>query len=369
MRRILITLLTAGLPLGLYGQAALPLWTQDAYRERSFPADAWYTGFARDRLKAGADVNKALKALERDAQNQLAEGIMLTVEGSTQVETASEQRTSGGHTAEHSSTLYRQAVKTATQAKTVKTDLKSHYDPAAGMVYAFAAVRRADLAAFYRKQIALELGKVETALAVADQLVAAGKKMSARRKCFEAEKTLENLSLDQRLLAAVDEHAAEEHLQADRANQLVQTVEQKLIDLEQSTFVYVDCRYEYRGYKDDAFSSDPSIICDIVKQALSENECSVVDDAAEADYTLTLSASTTQRSDGAGAAGIITYYANVKGTLYNRLTKKKTVDFSILNDPDAYAAGKSAEDAATKAFKLPALRDKILDKILPKIKN
>jgi hypothetical protein len=59
----------------------------------------------------------------------------------------------------------------------------------------------------------------------------------------------------------------------------------------------------------------------------------------------------------------------VKGTLYNRMTKKKTVDFSIFNDPNAYAAGKSPEDAATKAFKLPALKQKILEKVLSKMKN
>jgi hypothetical protein len=33
------------------------------------------------------------------------------------------------------------------------------------------------------------------------------------------------------------------------------------------------------------------------------------------------------------------------------------------------AAGKSPEAAATKAFKLPALKNKILEKILPKIKD
>jgi hypothetical protein len=45
------------------------------------------------------------------------------------------------------------------------------------------------------------------------------------------------------------------------------------------------------------------------------------------------------------------------------------VDFSILNDPEAYSAGRSAEDAATKAFKLPELKEKVLGKILPKIKD
>ncbi|HPW65458.1 MAG TPA: hypothetical protein PLY32_00460 [Salinivirgaceae bacterium] len=63
----------------------------------------------------------------------------------------------------------------------------------------------------------------------------------------------------------------------------------------------------------------------------------------------------------------MSYYANVKGTLYNKITNKKTVDFTFFNDPDAYAAGRTPADAATKAFRLPALKDKILEKIIPNI--
>jgi hypothetical protein len=369
MKNTLFIAMVLGLPAVLFGQATPPMWTQDAARERNYPASEWYTGFATDRLKAGADVGKALKALERDAQNQLSESIIVTIESNTQVENTSESYESGGKRTEQITTGYKQAVKTATTATTVKNEVKSYHDATTGKLYAFAAVRRSDLAAFYRKSVNVDLNKVETALSIAEQLVAAGKKMSARRKCAEAQKTLDGVTFFRDLLTAVDAAADEEALQTARSNELTRTVEQRLIDLEQSTFVYVNCKFEYKGHKDDAFGSDPGIICSIVKQALSENDCSVSDAVAEADYELTLTASTTQRSDGSGEFSIITYYANVKGTLYNRLTRKKTVDFSIFNDADCYSAGKSAEDAATKAFKLPALKDKVLEQVLPKIKN
>jgi len=183
-----------GLPALLWGQAAPPSWTQDAYRERSYPASEWYTGFVTDRLKAGTDAGKVLKGLERDAQNQLSESIIVTIEGNTQMENTSESQQSGGKRTEQISTGYKQAVKTATTATTVKSEVKSYHDPASGKLYAFAAVRRSDLSAFYRKSINVDLNKVETALGVAEQLVAAGKKMSARRKCGEAQKTLESVA-------------------------------------------------------------------------------------------------------------------------------------------------------------------------------
>jgi len=346
-----------------------PTWTQDAVRERSYPALEWYTGFVRDRLKAGANAATALQALERDAQNQLAESIIVTIEGDTRMENASRQLQSGGRNTEVITMDYRQAVRTATAATTVKTEVRSYHDPATDALCAFAAVRRADLSAYYRKQIDVDLNKVETAIEVSQQLTAAGKKMSARRKVDEARAILAGVSFNRDLLVAVDAASDESSLQTRRSNSLLRTVQSLLIRLEQSTFVYMDCRHEFKNYKDDAFSSDPEIMCDIIAQALSENECSVTDNRDEADYELTLITSTTQRSDGKGDFAILSYYANVKGSLYNRMTQKKTVDFAIINDADAYAAGRSPEDAATKAFKKPELREKVLEKILPKIKD
>jgi hypothetical protein len=367
--KIILTVLLAGLPFGIYGQATSPLWTQDEYREQNYPAGEWYTGFVRDKLKAGAEVRKTLKSLEQDAQNQLAESIIVKIEGNTKVENSSQSIQSGSSQAEVITSDYQQAVRTATKATTVKSEVKSYHEPSSGMLYAFAAVRRADLAAFYQKQIEVDLTKIETAMSLAEQLAAAGKKMSASRKCHEANTFFAGITLYQDLLIAVNTEAGENALHIERSKKLQQSIAQAIINLEQSTFVYVDCKYEYKGSRDDAFSSDPGIICNIVKQALSENDCSVVNDAAEADYTLTLTAYTTMRSDGTGAQGIISYYANVKGSLYNHLTEKKTADFAFLNDSQAYATGKSPEIAATKAFKLPALKEKILEKILPKIKN
>jgi hypothetical protein len=136
-----------------------------------------------------------------------------------------------------------------------------------------------------------------------------------------------------------------------------------------NTFVYVDCQFEQKGGVHDVFAGDPGILCDIDKSAISENDCSVTDNRDEADYELTLIASTTQRSSGSGQVSLISYYANVRGNLYNRLTGKKTLDFAFLNDPEAYATGATPEVAATKAFKLPKLKEKLMDKILTKIKN
>jgi hypothetical protein len=365
--KLMLIVLLAGLPLIVCGQATTPLWTQEVYREHNYPKEEWYIGFVRDKLKTGDEMGKILKALEREAQNQLAESIIVKIEGATNVEQTSIQ--SGNDQHEQITIDYRQAVKTATIATTVKSEVKSHYESSSGTVYAFAAVRRSDLSAFYQKQIEMELVKIETELGIANQLAATGKKMSAARKCQETKQIFDEITRYQDLLVAIDTKIDANAMHIESIREMQQKINRILTDLEQSIFVYVDCQYEYKGHKDDAFSSDPGIICDIVKQALSENGCSLVDDDSNADHILTLVAYTVQRSDGTGPYGIISYYANVKGTLYNRHTNRKTVDFSILNDPDAYATGKDPETAAAKAFRLPALKDKILKNILPKLKD
>ena len=348
-----------------------PEWTQSAHRESAYPAAEWYTGFAFNNLRAGENVATALSTLQQNALNAMTERIIVTVRSTSELTTTRQQRQSGGSTEEEINRDYRQAVQTATTATTVNTDVRTHYNAATGEIFAFAAVRRSELAAFYRRQLNVDLNRAETAVGVSEHLVEAGRKISAREKVMEARATLADVYSYIDMLAAVSATAADQSdLQLDRAGDLMRTVERLLIHLEQSTFVYIACSHEQRGGRNDAFSSDPGIFCDIIAQALTQNDCAITDSREEADFILTLVTSTTMRSDGVtGQFPILTYYANVRGTLFNRATNRQTASFTILNDADAYEEGRDPQDAATRAFNLPALRNKVLESILPRIRN
>ena len=346
--------------------AQTPEWTQSAYRQQHFPSQEWYVGYAFGRLTAGGNAANELAALERNALNRLAESIIVTVNSETSLLRKSIQRGEIDET----STDYNQAIRTATTTTTVRTDVVSYRDAATGDLYALATVRRADLAAFYSRQLNVDLSKAETAVGVSEQLAQAGKKISARQKVVEARKALADVYSYIDLLAAVSAGADHSDMQIERTGNLMRTVERLLIHLEQSTFIYMNCSHEKRSAKDDAFRTDPGILCGIIAQALTENDCAITESREEADYILTLVTSTTQRSDGkTGQFPILSYYANVRGTLLNRATNRQTASFTIQNDPDAYEAGSTPEDAATRAFMLPELKDKVLGNILPKIKN
>ena len=352
-------------PCAALAQGNAPLWLDGDVRNMQYPKDRYYSGFSEVAVSQGESQETALDRAKQRAVGELSDRVRVVVNIE---KTQTDLSIQGSDMDELFRSKFITVVQTGSLTEVTGSKVDSWYDSRTRTAYAFAYVSRAQLASYYRAQVNTDLNRVETAIGVADELTAAGKKMSARRKIDEARTLLADVTFYRKLLTAADPQAEESSLQTRRSNDLTRTVERLLAQLEQSTLVYMECRHEFKNYRDDAFGSDPGILCDIIAQALTENECSITDNREEADYELTLITSTTQRSDGQGN-NLLSYYANVKGSLYNRMTQKKTAEFSFLNDPDAYAVGRTPEDAATKAFKLPELKDKVMEKILPKIMN
>jgi len=357
MKRLLCLLLI-GTSITAWTQADPPIWVHDIYRRINHPQELWHTGFVQDRLKTNEDASSKLRTMERDAINQLAESIIITIESETQTDNINQQQSGNDN-----STNFRQKIKTATSATLINLDVNSYYDPSTGIVYAFAAIKRSDLSNYYQKQIIADLNRIETAIEIIRQHIIAERKSSARSKIKEAKDLLNDVRF-YRTMISVNTELNESNLQPRREDELHRALEKILIDFNMDIIVFLDCQFEQKDSAHDAFENDHGILCDIIMQALNENECIITADIKEADFILTLITSTTQRSGGNDIFGILSYYANVKGSLYDCTENKYLVNFNILNDPNVYAAGRSPEDAATKAFKLPALKNMIMEKIL-----
>ena len=364
MKRLLY-FLWIGTSMVTWGQTSPPIWVHDVYRQINYPPEKWHTGFVQDRLKANQNAGAILKTMERDAINQLSESIIITVESETQVENTGRQPDGSGN----AETNFKQKVTTSTSSTLINLEIHSHYDPSTGMLYAFAAIKRSDLATYYQKQLISDLSNAETAIELSKQHIMAGEKSSARSKIKEAKRLLDDIKFYRTMLSVVSAEMNDNDMQPGREDDLHRALEQILAGFETNIILYMDCQLEKRGNDNDAFEKDPDILCDIITQALSENECIITNDISKADYVLTLITSTTQRSDGNDSFGIISYYANAKGSLYDRIELQHIADFVITNDSNVYAAGYSPENAAGKAFKLPILKQMILEKILPVIKD
>ena len=351
MKRLLL-IIWFGSSMLAWSQTDPPIWVKDVYRKINYPPEKWHTGYVQDRLKENEDANSALKKMERDAISHLAETIITTVEIDKSAESA-----------------HRPARRGLEALSLVNLDVNSYYDPSTGMLYAFAAIKRDELANYFLKQINANLRKAETTIDVTKQQLVAAKKSSARKEIKEAGRLLEEIRLFRSMIDISNVQLKDKDLQAGREDELQRAIEKIMMDFDTDIVVYIDCRLEPKGASNDAFEKDPGIFCGIITQALTEKECFITDNKNNADFILTLITSTTLRSDGKDAFGIISYYANVKGSLYSRTENKHIIDFVVANDSKVYAAGRTPEDAAIKAFKLPALKNMILEKILPEIIN
>jgi len=350
MNRLSIVFFLIIFPFAVLGQNT-PRWLDASYRDFQYPVNTFYSGF----VSADA-TNETLKNVENEAKRKLIESIRVNIKS----ELVSESVDKG--TKESLREYNKESLQSSAEAEIAGITVESYKSN--NTVYAFAYVNKYELLGYYKSSLTVDLNKVETVIDESNQLVAAGKKMSAKRKIEEAKTIFERIQFYRNLLVAVNPNANENDLQTQRYNNLQRTVLQMSITLEQSTFVFLECSYELKNNKEDnAFERDPGIFCDILAQALSENECSVTEKKEEADYILTIITSTTKRHH----EKYIMYYADVKGRLFNCMTQKKTVEFSILNE--FYDDGQTPERAATKAFRNTDLRKKVLNMILPKIKD
>lgn len=348
------------LPCMLVGQTK-PLWIAADVRNVQFSSEIYYTGFAEIVVSDG-NFTKATELAKQTALSELSERVIVSVNAETKSEIKSE--TTNENNSGQSERIRSKFVATIfTNSKTeiAGSLLETYTDKVSKTVFAFVRVKKMDLFVYYKNLIDRNLNKIDSELSAMKDLISAGKKMSAKRRVENTQYTLKDISYFQDIVTAinVDENA----LQTRRTNALQQIVNQQLIALEQSTYVFINCLWE--GNK----SENPNLIYGIIAHALSGNDCSITNNSNEADYELTLIASTIQRSDASGRNGVISYYANLRGTLYNQRTQKNTLEFIIINDVDCYAVGRNAQDAITKAFLLPELKNKILEQIIAKLND
>lgn len=363
---VAIVFLAALSPGSLLAQE-VPPWTDEEYRRQAYPSEDYYLGFSQDMLPAGGSLGSFLSSLEELARTRLVEEIQLKINASSESVTQSLSRQEGEYYREQILNAYRQRIETSTSAVAVGVEVMSYYNSATRMAYALAVVGREDLANYYGERIELLLTRVEGERAALASLKEAGKKILARERCLAALAQLEEIYSWQQLYIAVKPDASAEVLQHGRYEELKLSLESEVIRLEQSTRLFLSCRWHCREFPEHEEQAE--VVAQMLKSALSERGCTWVDQPDQADFILELKISTSLRSDGSGPYGVISYYANAVGQLYNCHLKRVVASISLQNDPRIYAGAGNHLLAVRKAFQQRALQEALLAAILPKIEN
>ena len=121
---------------------------------------------------------------------------------------------------------------------------------------------------------------------------------------------------------------------------------QILVGLEQSIYIYLQCT-------ETNFGKTVRILGPTLKDSLANNQCSITDDPEEADFIITVTASTREHDGNVAYGGVMKYsLADVEVEVYSNL-KRKMVFNNSFSQKNRFN-GASYESAGRDALKLAA---------------
>jgi hypothetical protein len=309
-----------------FGQAT-PFWTDGAWRDTHYPPSEWYAGFSEDVLKPKDNAAQALKQLERDAQNKLAESIAVRISSKT----AMESRSSKSHAGEIASEKYRQAVLTSANAEVAKAELRSHHDLKTGKIYAFAAVRQTDLANFYKSRMDFLFSSADKEFAKAELLTEQGKKKQALDKVSAAEDSLKSVEYWISLLSSVESGGS--YLEKEKI--FSQKAMSMKTQLQSGTAVYLDVSGD--GGLDGLGAEMREKGCN----------CSIAEEKEDADFSVSVKSKLSRCEEN--SYGQVFCYANAAVSV-NNLSSKKNASVKVDEAKGIWTKG-NKDKAAEEAFK------------------
>ena len=342
-------------PQFLYAQRAAiaPHWIQESWREVNHPQRDWYTGFSQGAVQRGETVQQVTQRVENEARNRMAQGISVQISGTSQTRTTSNQARQGDKVNETIDREYDQIIQASTNAQVVKTQTFTHHDPQSNIVYAFAAVKRSDLASYYASVIETGLGEAQQGFNTAKQLAEAGNSRGAAEKIVQSKSKIESLGQYRDMLLAVDTENGLKRSQRDRANEMLKELTAAQIELQNVMFVYLTSKETILGEEVD-------IVLSGLQTILTENNARITDSKEKAGFILTIEARVANpRTDGTF------HYCNaaVRVNLTNTKTNKSEAVININGPKEGNMTPQAAAEAAFKSV-VPAIWARIKDNIV-----
>jgi len=340
-----------------------PCWKRESCRLSSYSEQEWYFGFAEDTLGYKSNVAKSRNILEQQARSKMVESIRMDVSSKTEMETKSELRSGDGLNSEAISKIFAETVKVTAGAELVNTFTDSYHDSDKKKIYAFAAVKKSDLATYYAQMIELNLSEAMHGIALSKQLVELGKRNEALIKLSDAKKNVESTAQHRVLLLTVDAKSGLERSQSERANELLKeiatvkaeasVVSAKVLEVKDAIIVFVAGTESILHKKSD-------IIVPNLQAILYDNDVRMTEKQEEAGYILKIDANVCNLRSNNNF-----HYANacVKIILTNAKANINEITTSITGPKEG---GLSVENAGEKAFRsaVPEVWAKVKDKIM-----
>jgi len=346
------TVFVAGISLAFIGCASTPpppepavCWQKESCLTMTYPESQWYFAFAEGTLGVSRE------ALERQALGRMIERIRIDISSRSSTETRSNYRSKDGSSSEDISRDFMSATQISADAELVNSFTDSYSDAKAKRVYAFAAVRKADLVSYYAQKIESALGEAQRTLELAEQMAKADRKKDALEKLADSKKHIESVVPYRNLLLAVD--AKSGFGGTEQANKLLKDIAALQIELEKGTTVFVTGTESIQ-------EQATNIIIPRLQTMLSESNVTVTEKQEEASHILSIESRVCNAKSDEHF-----HYASacIKAVFTNVKTGKNELTITVNGRKEG---GLNEYDAGERAFKsaFPELWSKIKDKIM-----
>jgi len=323
--------------LVLFGQAK-PDWIDNDLRNANFPPTVFLTGFAQRMVEKG--ISNETEQVKLDAQADLTKQIRLMIKTKTQSNISAQSI--NGQYSERESFENKSSAETNIEINGIKTE--TCFDQKTNTVYAFAYVNKYELIGYYKNNLLVNIGQVDSFVKTAKDLEANNEKAKARQQLENTQPLFSKIRFAQDILTVLDNNISIEDLQQEKIETLYNVSTQMQARLAQAVYVYVESN-------EDLFGQKVNIVTNKVKAELAKNGCSFVENAAQADFKLKINVSI--RITG-NFNELVFCYADTPIELFD-VQKQKTVYSDEISekggsDTQEKAGRKAIENAASQVI-------------------
>lgn len=264
-----------------------PDWFESRNRMAFYPTSTFFSGFAMDELRSGADIEMGLEHVKAAARAEAVSTIQVYVQSVKNDKTRSESYQTMSKYVEE---VYQQFSSNTTIATKMDVPgLKIDSYKRGNIVAAFAYVKKSDLKRQLEKQITMGLTRIETQLDNIDELMNNGQKMEARKRLEPIIDDFLPIEMNQELLLAVDANADAESLQLEETKVLQKRYAKLQAALKNGIYIALHCNT-------DLFGGSYDTMAEQIKGDLSSLGCTFTNNDSEADWIVIINSSAREYS-------------------------------------------------------------------------
>ena len=199
------------------------MWYDEDWRRVSYPRDLYIQGFVIGEVQVGESIEQTHQRVKEKAQAEAIQNIVTSIDYNAQSVTQSTQISGTGGFQEMIEELYVTSTRIHSAIQDIPNlSIESWHNPDNNQVYAFAWVKKSELAQKLTRQIINKITRAEIAIEEAEGLVKEGEKIAARNSILQCVKYLQEVEEHQKVIQSIDHSVVMEDLSMAESTALKQ---------------------------------------------------------------------------------------------------------------------------------------------------